>query len=188
MAVGGEFGIRTSSRAPPLEFGSTASTRPLAASVDVVLRVRLATDCLPYLLFQVSQDMAQSQASDSQPMSGSLMSRPIYRCLIVVALGAGVGSTLGGAQESVNPTFNFEGIEAFWDIVSILDTDTEPTHSQWNDLFEAPGYGRLAEEFGHSPTVHWPACTRSSHTQPPRARNTKSAISAKPSPRSPFVT
>jgi len=52
------------------------------------------------------------------------------------------------AQENVNPGFNFDGIEAFWDIVAVLESDTKPTESQWETFFETPGYERLTGEFG----------------------------------------
>jgi hypothetical protein len=51
------------------------------------------------------------------------------------------------AQDTVNPGFNFEGIDAFWKIVAVLEADKEPTEDQWDHFFEAPGYKRLAEEF-----------------------------------------
>jgi hypothetical protein len=52
------------------------------------------------------------------------------------------------AQQTVNPGFNFGGVEAFWEIVAVLESDTEPTQLQWDALFEAPGYKRLTGEFG----------------------------------------
>jgi hypothetical protein len=50
------------------------------------------------------------------------------------------------SQNSVNPEFNFEGIEAFWKIVDILEADKEATEEQWNHFFEAPGYKALIEK------------------------------------------
>ncbi len=49
------------------------------------------------------------------------------------------------AQESknANPTFGFSGIEEFWKIVDILQTDVEPTEKQWQAMFDTPGYARL---------------------------------------------
>jgi hypothetical protein len=54
----------------------------------------------------------------------------------------------GGPQEGPNATFNFQGIDAFWTLVAVLESDTEPTDSQWDSFFSAPGYSRLTEEFG----------------------------------------
>jgi hypothetical protein len=45
--------------------------------------------------------------------------------------------------EDVNPGFNFEGVEAFWKVADILAADNEPTETQWNEFFEAPGYKTL---------------------------------------------
>jgi hypothetical protein len=57
--------------------------------------------------------------------------------------------TTATASENVNPGFNFEGIEAFWEIVSVLEEDREPTAAQWETFFTAPGYNALSErEFG----------------------------------------
>ncbi len=52
------------------------------------------------------------------------------------------------AQQTVNLGFNFEGVEAFWQVVAVLESDTEPTQIQWETFFEAPGYTRLTGEFG----------------------------------------
>jgi hypothetical protein len=60
-------------------------------------------------------------------------------------------STVAMASDKVNPGFNFEGIEAFWEIAGILEADQEPTKEQWNLFFEAPGYKALTErEFGRT--------------------------------------
>jgi len=72
------------------------------------------------------------------------------RYAISLAVIAQAGSGTVAAQQAVNPRFNFEGIEAFWDIVTILESDTEPTASQWDAFFDAPGYKRLAGEFGRN--------------------------------------
>lgn len=39
-----------------------------------------------------------------------------------------------------NENFEFSGIEQFWDIVSTLEENQEPTNSEWNNLFNTPGY------------------------------------------------
>ena len=76
------------------------------------------------------------------------MNRPILHCLAAWILTANPVPGTAAAQENVNPGFNFEGIEAFREIVAVLETDTEPTGSQWDAFFAAPGYERLAGEFG----------------------------------------
>jgi len=73
-----------------------------------------------------------------------MLLRTLASALATTSLGLGTAV----AQENTNPSFNFEGIEAFWNIVAVLETDTEPTDSQWDTFFEAPGYKRLSEEFG----------------------------------------
>lgn len=70
--------------------------------------------------------------------------------LVAFVLGVGGGSLQGAASQAVNPGFNFEGIEAFWRIAAVLESDTEPTEEQWDAFFEAPGYERLTGEFGRS--------------------------------------
>jgi len=67
---------------------------------------------------------------------------------IVLTVTAHLGLGTLAAQQNVNPGFNFEGIEAFWEIVAVLESDTEPTASQWDAFFDAPGYKRLTGEFG----------------------------------------
>jgi hypothetical protein len=61
-------------------------------------------------------------------------------------------ATLGGAQEpEANPNFDFSGMERFWDVVSVLEADRDPTTDQWSALFETPGYRALtASEFDRS--------------------------------------
>jgi hypothetical protein len=77
------------------------------------------------------------------------MSRSILCCVLVSVQAAGLGLGTAAAQENVNPAFSFGGIEAFWSIVAVLESDTEPTPSQWTGFFEAPGYKRLTDsEFG----------------------------------------
>jgi len=78
-------------------------------------------------------------------MSGSIL---LSIALALRAATFGLGS--GAPQEPPNATFNFEGIDAFWTLVSIMESDTEPTDSQWETFFSAPGYGRLSEEFGRA--------------------------------------
>jgi len=68
--------------------------------------------------------------------------------VIAFALIALLGVDNAAAQQNVNSGFNFEGIDAFWEIVAILESDVEPTESQWDAFFETPGYKRLSEEFG----------------------------------------
>jgi hypothetical protein len=65
-----------------------------------------------------------------------------------MAVTAHLGLGTVAAQQSVNPSFSFEGIEAFWEIAAVLESDTEPTASQWEAFFDAPGYKRLTGEFG----------------------------------------
>ena len=77
-------------------------------------------------------------------MRRSMLIRALACNVATASMGLGPAS----AQENVNAGFNFEGVEAFWEIVDVLETDTEPTESQWGLFFEAPGYERLAGEFG----------------------------------------
>jgi hypothetical protein len=67
---------------------------------------------------------------------------------IVLAATAQFGPGTVAAQENVNPGFTFDGIDAFWEVVAVLESDTEPTADQWEDFFQSPGYKRLSEEFG----------------------------------------
>jgi hypothetical protein len=68
--------------------------------------------------------------------------------LILVGL---MVSTAATASENVNPSFNFEGLEAFWGVVGILEAGREPTETQWDMFFAAPGYKALTErEFGRA--------------------------------------
>jgi len=76
-------------------------------------------------------------------MSGSIL---LPLALILKAASFGLGA--GAPQEQSNPSFDFEGVDAFWAIVSVLESDREPTESEWDAFFEAPGYARLTEEFG----------------------------------------
>ena len=49
---------------------------------------------------------------------------------------------------SVNNTFDFSGIEQFWRIVDILETDLDPSAAQWDSLLNTAGYRALtASEF-----------------------------------------
>ena len=71
--------------------------------------------------------------------------------LVAIALAlqsATFGFGFGQPQERPNAAFNFEGIDAFWTLVSVLESDTEPTNEQWDAFFSAPGYSRLSEELG----------------------------------------
>ena len=52
-------------------------------------------------------------------------------------------STICFSQESLNPTFEFSGIDKFWKIVDILKTDKDPSPAQWQELFSTPGYAVL---------------------------------------------
>jgi hypothetical protein len=71
-------------------------------------------------------------------------------CGLALAATAHLGPGIVAAQQNVNSGFTFDGIEAFWEIVAILESDTAPTASQWDAFFQAPGYKRLSEEFGRS--------------------------------------
>ena len=44
-----------------------------------------------------------------------------------------------------NPNFDFSSMDRFWEIVSILEGDQEPTTEQWDSLFETPGYAVLTK-------------------------------------------
>jgi hypothetical protein len=83
---------------------------------------------------------------------GRIMRRRHWRLAVLYGIALAVIAHLGlgtaVAQQNVNPAFNFDGIEAFWEIVAVLESDTEPTASQWDAFFEAPGYKRLSGEFG----------------------------------------
>lgn len=72
----------------------------------------------------------------------------VIRVLASILTTSSLGVGASDAQENVNHSFNFEGVEAFWDIVAVLGSDREPTEAEWNEFFEAPGYSRLSEEFG----------------------------------------
>jgi hypothetical protein len=72
---------------------------------------------------------------------------PIGSALVLALASTCIFSTAVLGQDSVNPGFDFKGIEAFWEIVDILEADKEPTEVQWNRFFEAPGYKRLQSEF-----------------------------------------
>jgi hypothetical protein len=53
-----------------------------------------------------------------------------------------------GASEGQNPSFDFSGITAFWDVVDTLLQDRSPSSEQWDRIFETPGYAALtASEF-----------------------------------------
>ncbi len=78
------------------------------------------------------------------------MIRSIFPILLVLTITGTSSLANVAAQSNVNSSFNFEGVEAFWDIVAVLESDREPTESEWNRFFEAPGYSRLSEEFGRS--------------------------------------
>lgn len=69
---------------------------------------------------------------------------------IIIALAMGFGASTAVAQESINPGFNFDGVDAFWEIAAILESDTEPSEFAWDAFFAAPGNGRLSEEFGRN--------------------------------------
>ncbi len=73
-----------------------------------------------------------------------------FSLLIAFVLAANGGYLQGATPQAVNPGFNFEGIEAFWTIATVLESDTEPSEAQWKAFFAAPGYERLADEFGRS--------------------------------------
>lgn len=61
-------------------------------------------------------------------------------------------STVLAAQDpDANPNFDFSGMDRFWEVVSVLEEDREPTVDQWSALFETPGYRALtASEFDRS--------------------------------------
>ena len=76
------------------------------------------------------------------------MSGSIFLPLVLILRAASFGLGTGAFQEQPNASFNFEGVDAFWSIVSVLEADREPTESEWDAFFEAPGYARLTQEFG----------------------------------------
>jgi uncharacterized protein YjaZ len=39
-----------------------------------------------------------------------------------------------------NPNFEFSGVDQFWKIVNTLEVNREPSKSEWNKLFNTPGY------------------------------------------------
>ncbi len=43
-------------------------------------------------------------------------------------------------SQNVNANFEFSGIKQFWKIVSILKSNQQPASSEWNNLFNTPGY------------------------------------------------
>ena len=49
-------------------------------------------------------------------------------------------------EKSYSSNFDFSGMEQFWKIVSILESDGEPDVEEWNALFDTPGYRVLVEE------------------------------------------
>jgi Putative zinc dependent peptidase (DUF5700) len=51
-----------------------------------------------------------------------------------------------------NPNFEFSGVDQFWEIVNTLEANREPSKSEWNKLFNTPGYkvllnGEFKREF-----------------------------------------
>ncbi len=77
-----------------------------------------------------------------------LMSRSILLRVVTSALTVSFCLGPPAIRGQTNPGFNFEGIDSFWSIASVLETDTEPTEAQWETFFESPGYDRLSGEFG----------------------------------------
>lgn len=51
----------------------------------------------------------------------------------------------GLAQDGLNPTFEFSGVDNFWEIVDLLKADRDPTDAQWSRLFTTPGYAELIQ-------------------------------------------
>lgn len=54
--------------------------------------------------------------------------------------------------QSRNTNFEFSGIEQFWNIVNSLESNREPSNSDWEKLFNTPGYkiltnGEFTKEF-----------------------------------------
>jgi uncharacterized protein YjaZ len=43
-------------------------------------------------------------------------------------------------SQSQNSNFEFSGLDQFWKIVKIYESNREPTKSDWNNLFSTPGY------------------------------------------------
>lgn len=47
---------------------------------------------------------------------------------------------LSSISFSQNSNYDFSGMHKFWEIVDILKTNKEPANSEWNELFNTPGY------------------------------------------------
>jgi hypothetical protein len=52
-------------------------------------------------------------------------------------------TSLAFSQEQLNPTFEFSGIDNFWEIVDALKEEKDPSQAQWDKLFQTPGYAVL---------------------------------------------
>jgi len=46
-------------------------------------------------------------------------------------------------SQGVNPNFDFTGVDQFWKIVNTLEVNKDPSSSEWNRLFNTPGYNVL---------------------------------------------
>lgn len=43
-------------------------------------------------------------------------------------------------SQTVNSNFEFSGVEQFWNIINKLERNKEPINTEWNKLFNTPGY------------------------------------------------
>jgi len=57
---------------------------------------------------------------------------------------------LPGCQKAVKSSFDFSGLDEFWNVYEQLSQDVMPPDEDWDRLFNTPGYAALtAEEFTH---------------------------------------
>ncbi|MBK7106401.1 MAG: hypothetical protein IPH62_14065 [Ignavibacteriae bacterium] len=71
----------------------------------------------------------------------------MYRLLIFIFLFANFI-----IPQNNNSNFEFSGITEFWKIIATLESNKEPSNSEWNDLFKTPGYkiltsGEFSKQF-----------------------------------------
>ncbi len=78
------------------------------------------------------------------------MRRTVCTVLSFVML-ATIAPVYADDSVSVNPSFDFSGVEEFWKVADILKADQEPPAEQWEKLFSTPGYVALVKiEVGNS--------------------------------------
>ena len=76
----------------------------------------------------------------------------VRRSFHAIALGAGLSLACAGGSQ-VDMAFDLSGLELFWEVADVLESERNPAAEQWDRLFEHPAYAQIQHSGQRQPVL-----------------------------------